>query len=114
MTNKELWKSGPGGRIRYKTPASVLWVEGEIRKLEKRVEVLRHQNTRLLKRVHQVVEARKRYDTVTVERRWAREAERSRFYKRVSILWEKHQAKIKDIYITPPSIIEHIEKSPPE
>ena len=93
MTNKELWKSGPGGRVRYKTPASVLWVEGEIRKLARKVDVLKNQNTRLLKRVYQVVEARKRYDTVTVERRNAREAERSGLYRRVGILWEKHQAR---------------------
>ena len=87
--NKDLWAGKR--RVKYSTPASRLWVEQEIRKLVARVEVLKHQNTRIVNRINQVLVARKHYDTVTVSRRAARDATRIEIYRRMAILWRAYE-----------------------
>ena len=89
MKNKDLW--GGSDRVRYKTPASRLWVDGELRKLTARIDALKNQNTRLVERINMVICARRRYDTVTVARRKAKEVARARVYQQVRTLWAAHE-----------------------
>ena len=89
-------------------PASRLWAEREFLKLNKRITTLIKQYNIIIKRNGQLVEARKRYDLVTVAQRKARTAARVELYRKVDVMWRSYIGKGKDIVINQPNAPENV------